>query len=454
MKFLIIGAGAVGNSLAERLTSSDNEVTLVDTSTSALDSLSPNLDIQKLCGNGCAPQTLLDAGIKTADYFISVTDDDEINIAACYIAKSLNIKAKRIARIRKFDLSRSEISQDEINSTFDLILNPDQAAADYLAKLLKVPGAYDIIEFADGKLQVVALEIAEDAPVANKKIDSLKEIRSEIPMLLSAIIRDQTLIVPRGTDRIRPGDLLYCLTYPEYINKLLELSGHIPTSLKNIMISGETEFAKLLAKKLEGQGASTKLIMPKISSTKILENFDKTLLIQGNVTDQNLLLEENITDVDAFVALSEKEEDNILAALLSKKLGAKFSVALINNPSYLPLVNSIGVDTVVNSYLAASLAIFKFIYSGSILSAFALVHTDASYIEIIAEKSHAFTNKKIKDASIPYGILITAIIRDEEAIIPTGSDMIEEGDRVVIFYISTAVEKLEKILKIKLQLFI
>ena len=454
MKFLIIGAGSVGTSLAERLTSTENEVVLIDQSQKAIKEISTKLDIQIVKGNGCDPKILISAGIENADYFIAVTDDDETNMAACLVSKALNEKAKRIARIRKISFDYDEVDTTEIENIFDLIINPDLAAADYLTKLLKVPGAYDVIEFAQGRLKAVALEISEKSEVANKKISSLKEEVQDIPLLLNAIVRDNVLILPRRSDRIRVGDLIYCLTYPKHINRLLEIAGQKPHILNNIMIWGDTGFARALAHNLENNNLNVKLIVPKVRSNEIIEEFEETLLVEGDITNQNLLLEENIHEADAFLALGEEEEENILAALLSKKLGADFCVALINKSSYLPIVNSIGVDTVVNSYLAASLAIFKFIYAGSIISASSLVHTEASYIEIIADAKISFIDKKIKDINIPYGILITAIIRDEEVIIPTGEDIIRMGDRIVIFYISSAVSKLEKILNIKLQLFI
>ena len=219
------------------------------------------------------------------------------------------------------------------------------------------------------------------------------------------------------------------------------------------MISGDSSLSKHLIKNLEKNNFNVKLILPEEADhEKWASDVDATLILKGKASDSRLLLEENIEKVDSFVAIGTSDEQNIMTAILSKQLGAKYSVALVNNRKYLTLAHTIGVDAAVNSEVAAALAIIRFIYSEAILSASDLLHTEATMIEVEVQDDHELNGKTIKDIHLPYGILISAIIRDSEAIIPSGNDQILPGDRLVIFFVKSAVKKLEKLLGISLKL--
>ena len=448
MRFILLGAGDVGTTLAERLVGEQHDVTLIDKDEQAISRIPASLDIEVIQGNGCSPEVLLRAGIRTADYVISVANIDEVNIAACLIAKLINPGAKRVARIRDIDLVHAEISPEHVHEYFDLIINPDQAAADYLLRLFKVAGAKEVIDFCDEKLRVLGIRVSEDSPFVNRKLKELIELREKLTVLILAIVRNDELHIPRGNDTVLRDDILYCITIPEKTGVLFEMAGKTLSAGRSAMIWGGGSLGRSLAHALESQGTKIKLIVSKEESTVELPH---SLILTGDGKDRNLLVEENIKEIDAFIAATPDEEDNILSALLARKLGARTSMALVNKASYLPLVHSIGVDVVVSSRMAAAGAIFSHIHSDSIVSEFSLRHHGASFIEIVLTKDMPLSGKTLAQAKIPRGILIAAIVHEDTVAIPTGEHRIEAGDRVVIFCVDGMQSKLEKLLNMKLE---
>ncbi len=452
MRFILIGAGDVGTTLAERLVGEQHDVTLIEKDEQSITRIPASLDIEVIHGNGCSPDVLLRAGLRTADYVISVANIDEVNIASCLIAKLIHPGTKRVARIRDIELVHNEISPEHVKEYFDLIINPDQAAADYLLRLFKVAGAKEVIDFCDEKLRVLSLRVSEDSPFVNRKLKELIELRDKLTVLILAIVRNEELLIPRGNDTVLRDDILYCITIPEKTGILFEMAGKTLSAGRSAMIWGGGSLGRSLAHALELQGTKTKVIVSKEESTiDLVDELPHSLILTGDGKDRNLLVEENISEIDAFIAATPDEEDNILSALLARKLGARTSMALVNKASYLPLVHSIGVDVVVSSRMAAAGAIFSHIHSDSFVSEFSLRHHGVSFIEIVITETMPVSGKTLAQAHIPRGILFAAIVHDEQVVIPTGEDILNAGDRVVIFCTDGMQSKLEKLLDMKLE---
>lgn len=455
MKFLVIGAGSVGTSLSQRLTAHHYDVTLVERNEAHIGRAVQGLDVQIITGNGCSPEVLSRGGIGTADYVVAVTDSDEVNIATCLVARLMNPQAKRIARIRDLDLLHRDIGAHALKEYFDLIINPDQAAAEHLLQLFKVAGAKEVVDFCDGKLRVLGITLSEHSPYINKTLSELTEIRKQLDVLIIGIVRASGLIVPRGSDRLLPGDTVYCMTAPDKTSLLFEMAGRSYSEGRSAIVWGGGALGKSIAHALELQGTKVKLIAAEAeSTTELVDDLPHTLILTGEGTDQNLLLEENIQECDAFMAVTSDEEDNILSALLAKKLGARTSMAMVNNSMYFPLVHAIGVDVVVSSRLAAAAAIFSHIHSGSILTEFSLRYLGAGFIEVIVAEGASLAGVPIQDAKVPHGILIAAIVREDQFFIPGGTDVVEVGDRVLVFITQGLERKLEKLLGVKLEFFL
>lgn len=454
MRFLVVGAGDVGQTLCEKLAAEQHDVVLIERYESKVNRFAANLDVQTVLGNGCNPDVLIRAGIHGAHYVIAVADVDEVNIATCLIAKILNPNAKRIARVREVNLEHPEVSAEDFKEYFDLLVNPDQAAADHILQLFKIPGAKEVLEFADGKIQVIGTSIAPTAPIANKRIADLREYQDRIPFVVISVVRGSKMIVPRAGDRLRIGDTVYAVTVPDKIGIFFELLGKQMHIGKSAMIWGGSALGRILAHSLEEQGAQVKLILSNANdAAEIVDQFSQTLVLHGDGTDQALLNEENVGDVDAFVAATSAEEDNVLAALLAKRLGAKTSVALVNKRAYLPLVSAIGVDVVVSSRIAAATQIVKHIHTESVIPEFSLAQGGAGFVEIEAAEGMGLLNTPLKELKVPHGVLVGGIQRRDEIIIPGGDDVIQIGDKVVLFVLRSARKRFEKMFKVKLEVF-
>lgn len=449
MKFIIIGAGDVGLSLSDRLTHQGHEVILIEKNESIAQRISTSLDLQVMVGNGASPETLVKAGLATADYLLAVADVDEVNIAACLVGKLVSPETKRIARIRQIDFEHSQLSEAELHQYFDLVINPDQAGADYLLQLLGVSGARDVLEFADGRLRVLAFPLGEGSELAGQTLESVRSRRSDFPFVVIAVVRNEELYVPHGGDTLAVDDLLYVIVPTEHTKRLMKLFAVDGRALSRVMIWGETPLSLLLAKGLEKSDARVKFIVSDPENfTELLDNFQNLLILDGEGTDQHLLVEENVGEQDVFIAASIDEEDNILSSLLAKKLGAGMSVALVNKATYLPLVSAIGVDGVVSSHLAAASAIFRHIHSGLVISDAALRQHDAGFIEIEVNSSFPFLQTQVKELKLPAGVLIAGIIRNGHVVIPGGTDTITIGDEVILFVMKSAKRKLQKLFNI------
>lgn len=449
MKIIIVGAGSVGLRLAQMLAASEHDVVLIEKDKARLDHVSSSLNIQTLLGDGCVPATLINAGISTADYFIAVTNQDAFNVMACVTAKLLNADTRRVARLRHTNYQNSHVSEESRDDLFELIVNPAVAAADYLHKVFQVPGANEIVEFADGKLRVIALTITAKSPVINRKLKSLDEYRENHPILIIAIDRAGKLIIPRATDKIRVGDIIYLVAPQEKTALLFELAGRPFHEGKSAIIWGGSAIGTQLAKSLEASGTHVKLIVNDTErAEELAAQFDQTLVLHGSGTDQELLLSENINEIDAFISVTHNEEENILAALLAKQLGVGTGMALVNRETYLNIVPSIGVDVVVSSLTAAASKIFKHIQGDALVSDFSLRHQGATFLDIIATQELSWIGTQFKDLKLPDGILICGIVRADQVIVPRGVDQIEVGDRVIIFISKPALKKVEKTLSL------
>lgn len=454
MKFIVIGAGEVGTSLCSKLVEEGHDVVLIDLDEARLNRAAHSLDLQTITANGMAPETLIQAGIESTDYLVSVANSDEVNIACCLMAKLISPHVRRIARIRNIQLEQIPSINGKLADYFDLVVNPDVAGAAQIQQFFKVPGAKDVFELADGKLQVLGLEIANHAPFINKTLNRIQDHWDEFPCLLLAIERDGKLIVPRGKDKLLQGDSIYAITTPEKTHQLFELAGQKPLNHDNIIIWGGSGLGKYVAQTLEGQAKSIKLLLSdEQQAIQMTDHLNSTLILHGEGTDQALLLEEGITDTDIFISASADDESNILASLLAKRLGAKMVISLVNKAEYLPLVPKIGVDIVVSSRIAAGTAIFNNIFSRSTVSEFSLRHQGAGFISIVVNSDLDLADRQLKDTVFPPGILIAAIIRNEQVIIPNGDSVINIGDQVIVFVIKSAHKRLEKLLQMKLELF-
>jgi len=447
LRIVIAGAGKIGSYLVERLVTEGHDVTVVDQNEKILEELSWNFDLQTVVGKASSRSILRKAGVEGADIVVAVTNSDETNLIVCLLADSLNLEIRKIARVRELLVGEGSLSP-RIAQVFDEFINPDREAANYLSRVFEIPGACDVLDFAEGKVDVIGVTLGKKSKVIGR---SLKEFRNKEggvnSMLVVAIARQGELIIPSGTDILQSRDTVYIATAPSEVEKIFEIEGSERNEVKNVMIFGGSGLGRQLARKLSGRDMKLKLIEqdPAVCE-KLAVELEDVLVLKGRGSDQNLLREEGVEDVDMFVGVTDDDEDNILSALLAKKLGAKKTAVAVNSNSYLNLVTTIGIDIVVSPMIAGASSILKFVRPGAVSGVFSTRDNTAEVFEVIVDENSKVVGKLLKDKPFPAGVIVAAILRGEEVTIPDGLTAIEAGDHIILFANKSEMGRLSKLI--------
>ncbi|MDD4072422.1 MAG: Trk system potassium transporter TrkA [Desulfobacterales bacterium] len=452
MKIVIVGAGEVGFHTAHQLSLENKDVVVIDSDPKAIRNVSENIDVQTITGSGSSPVVLHEAGIRNADILLAVTDRDEANLASCLVANIIAPDIKKFARLRDGDFD-SFCQRFHDNAPFiDKIINPEIEVIRTIEKLMKVPGAVDVGEFSDGRIQFIGINIDEDSPVAGIRLSDISVRTKKHSPLIAAIIRNEKLIIPNGRDRILPKDVVYFISEETRLLETLKVFNQETEPIRRALIVGAGRIGLRLARLLEKKGISTKIVeKDPVRCAAIADELNKTIVLQGDGTDQRLLDEENIQDIDMVISLTGDDQTNILASLLAKSLGAKKTITKLTKFSYFPLMTAIGIDQVVSPRLSAINTILQHIRRGKVLSAIMIKGEQAEAIEAVAIESSGIVGKPLKHIHFPKRALITGIIRNDRIIIPSGESIIEPNDRVIIFAEKQAIPDIENKLTIKLE---
>lgn len=454
MKVIIVGAGVVGYTIAEKLSSENHEVVLIERDEARVKKVKESLDVKVIEGSGSSPRVLKEAGIEHADMLIAVTDSDETNMIACLVANMQTRVPKKIARIRNPDYTGYPGLLSEGDLSIDFNINPARAAAERILKIIDVPGAYDVIDFSKGVVKLIGIRLERESELVGKRLQDLKALHPDNKVLIASIYRGSETIVPDGRVELKEDDLVFVVTVPLGISRVLKLFGKGEGVGRKFMVVGGGYIGLYIARHLEERNFLVKIIeRDEKRCSYLAEVLDRTLILHGDGTDQELLKEEGIEDIDTFIAVTNDEEDNILISLLAKSLGASRVITLIDKPEYISLVSTIGVDVVVSPRLASVSSILQFVRKGKVLSVTTLMEERMEAIETIAMDTSDMVNKPIKKIKFPKGAIIGAVIRDDTVIIPDGETVIHPGDDVVIFALRKVVPKVEKSLMVKPEFF-
>jgi trk system potassium uptake protein TrkA len=454
LKIVIVGAGQVGFHIASRLALEKKDVVVIDKDAEALRRVAENLDVQSVQGCGSSPAILEQAGIKEADILLAVTDADETNLVAALFANILSPTTVKLARIRGDEFLAYQESLSQEPYSIDVMINPEVEAAKSVERLLRVPGAVDVGEFAQGRVKLIGVRLDTNCPFCATKLVDLRAKTGNKKILVAAIVRDETLIIPSGEDKLLEGDLIYFVSEEKELKAALRIFGKRAEPFNRVLLVGGGNLGLRLAQGLERLSIHTKLIEKDSRRCQDLaEHLDKVIVLQGDGSDQELLQEENVQDMDVVATLTGDDETNILTSLLAKRMGAHKTVTRINKFSYLPLVSAIGLDHIVSSRLAAINTILQHIRRGKVLSAMALKGEEAEVLEAVALETSDMVGKPLQQIPFPKGALVVSIIRGDEVIIPTGRSMILPEDRVIILSTRQGIPEVEKALVVKLEYF-
>lgn len=442
MKIIILGAGRVGESLAESLVSEQNDITVIDTDAARLAVLQDRLDLRTVHGNAASPATLRQAGADDADMLIATTQSDETNLVACHLAaQSFNVP-KRIARVRSSEFQDHPELVGEGAFSVDHLIVPEKAVTDTIARLVEFPEALQVLEFAGGKVSLIAVRAYAGGQLVQHPI---REIRSHIPKVDSrivAIFRGDTTIYPDGDTMIEPGDEVFFLAATEHIRSVLTELRKMDQPVKRVMLAGGGRIGLRLARQLSDR-LDVRIIE---SSLKRCEELAaqlpaRVLVLHGDATDEDLLQEEGVGDLDLFCALTSDDEDNIMSSLLAKKMGARRVIALVNRRAYADLVEGGRIDIAIVPAQATLGELLTHVRRGDVAAVHSLRRGAAEALELIAHgdsKSSRVVGRRIDQIDLPEGAIIGAMVRQRgpartEVVIAHHDTVIEPDDHVIVF---------------------
>lgn len=438
MKIIILGAGQVGSSLAANLVSEANDITVVDTDKTLLQALQDRFDLRTVVGHAAHPGVLAQAGAEDADMIIAVTNSDETNMVACQVAYTLFHTPTKIARVRAQDYLEFPQLFAQESIPVDVLISPEQLVTDYIYRLIQHPGALQVLDFADGKVQLVAVKAYYGGPLVGQELRRLRDHMPGVETRVAAIFRRGAAIIPESHTIIEADDEVFFIAARKNIRAVMGELRRLDSPVRRIIIAGGGNIGKRLAKTLEND-YQVKLIDHNLARTQtISEELSNTIVLHGSAADEDLLLEENIENTDVFCALTNDDEVNILSAMLAKRLGARKVMALINRGAYVDLVESGDIDIAISPQQATIGSLLTHIRRGDVVVVHSLRRGAAEAIEAVAHgdmRSSKVVGRAVQDIRLPPGTTIGAVVRGDEVIIAHHDTVIQAEDHLILFVV-------------------
>lgn len=438
MKIIILGANQVGSTLAETLANEANDITVVDADTEKLRELKDHIDIGTVAGHPCLPDVLEKAGGHDADMVIAVTESDEINMVACRVAYSLFQTPKKICRIRAASYLATDKLFGQHGIAVDTVISPELIVSSDIERLLDLPGSLQVLDFADGKVQLVAVKAYYGGPLVGQEIRLLRQHMPSVDTRVAAIFRKDRPIIPEGSTVIEADDEVFFVAAQKDIRACMSELRRMDRPYKRLMIAGGGNIGMRLAESVEGR-YQVKIIERNLERCSLIsETLNHAIVLNGEASQRDLLIEENIADTDVFLALTNDDEANIMSSLLAKRLGAKKVMTLINNSAYVDLVQGGEIDIAISPQQATIGKLLAHVRRGDVVNVHSLRRGAAEAMEAIAhgdEASSKVVGRAIEDIDLPEGTTIGAIVRDDEVLIAHDKTVVEPDDHVILFLV-------------------
>lgn len=438
MKIIILGAGRVGAGLAQQLASEANDITVVDLRSDLLHELQAKLDIRTVEGYAAHPEVLSQAGADDADMVIAVTASDEVNMVACQVAYTLFHTPTKIARIRATQYLKEErlFVQDAL--PVDMVISPEQLVTDYIRRLIEYPGALQVLDFADGRVQLVGVRAYYGGALVGRELRTLREHMPGVDTRVAAIYRRGKAIIPEGETAIEVDDEVFFIAARRNIRNVIKELRRLDKPVKRLMLAGGGNIGVRLSQALENHCQIKIIERDAKRAARISERLDRTIVLLGDGADEDLLREENIENTDVFCAVTNDDEANILSAMLAKRLGARKVMSLINRASYVDLVQGSVIDIAISPQQATIGALLAHVRRGDVVAVHSLRRGAAEAIEAIAHGTPGTSKvvgRQIDQITLPPGTTIGAIVRGDEVLVAHHDTQIEVGDHIILFVI-------------------
>lgn len=441
MRVVIVGAGKIGYSLAQCLVEENHNVIVIEEDETRRNIIQNSLDVMTIQGNGASPRVLSDSEVRSADLMIAVTDSDEVNMVACMAAKQVGI-SRTIARIRDAESNGEAETEFHRSLGIDLTINPEYVTALEISRNLMIPTALEVEDFADGKVRLLELKIRSESPMIRIPLANL-----ELPanVLIVGILRQNKIIIPNGRDILLPNDNVFLVGEPKSLDMIQDDFANILDPVKRVMIIGAGRIGRSLAVILEKAGIAVKVIDKDEERCQGLAKMLKHGFVYcGEGTDIDLLIEEGVGDADAVVCLTDDDKLNLLLALLAKEMGTKKTIVRVGRTEYIPLMEKVGIDSVLSPRLITVGFILSHVRRGNYVSVSLLEGAKAQAMEVIVSSSSKVAGKKLKDISFPPNSLVGAVVHRQGVYVPNGNSILYPNDRAIVFALPDTISKVEK----------
>lgn len=443
MKIIIAGAGEVGTHLAKMLSNEYHDLTVIEPDTDRVKNLATITDTPCVEGSPSSFHVLSDAGIEKADLFIAVTPSEETNILSASLAKRLGAK-RVIARIDKNEYLLPANKEVFMDMGIDYLYYPEKIAGREVVDLLSQSFSTEFVDFANRKLLLIVFKLEESSPIINKTLLQAAAQRNELNYRAVAISRNGETIIPTPTDRFKVGDIVYVIANETGAPDLVKFTGKTPLEVRNVMILGGSRIGTWIARDLENKLEVKMIEISRERCQRLVDELPHTLVLRGDGRNSDFLIEEGLENMDAFIAVTGNSETNILACMLAKRLGVKKTIAEIENIDYIKLAESVGVDTVINKKLITAGRIFRFTMSTDVQSIKVLAGSDAEVLEFIVKPGSPAVRGAVRSINFPKDATIGGLVRGDLSIIVTGDTQILPYDRIVVFALPSAINRIGK----------
>ncbi|MEP0156355.1 Trk system potassium transporter TrkA [Pseudophaeobacter sp.] len=458
MKVIICGAGQVGWQIARHLSAEQNDVTVVDNNPELVRRATDTLDVQGVAGFASYPDVLDRAGARDADMIIAATHSDEVNMVTCQVAHSVFSIQRKIARLRArsyltaiySDLYRRE------HLPIDVVISPEREVAAAAMQRLQAPAAFDTEIFMEGGAQLLGIQIDEDCPVVNTPLRQLSDLFSTLRAIVVGVRRDGTLFAPEPGDQLFVGDSCYVFSHAEDVDRTIEVFGKVEKRQDRVVIVGGGNVGLEVAKALESGTSRIRAKMIEKNrkcAEHAAEALERTIVLNGDGLDRSLMIEAGIDRADAMLAVTDDDKTNMLAAVRAKAEGCPFVIALINDPTLLPLLTPLGIDAFINPRATTVSSILRHIRYGRVRQVYSIGDAEAEVIEAEVMGTSPMAGKAIREIDFPEGVLVGAVRKGGEVLRPTGGLKIETGDVIALFAMADDVPEVERLMQVSIDYF-
>ncbi len=458
MKVIICGAGQVGWQIARHLSGERNDVTVVDNNPDLVRRASETLDVQGIEGFASYPDVLERAGARDADMIIAATHSDEVNMVTCQVAHSIFAIQRKIARLRAqsyLDAIYSDLYRRD-HVPIDVVISPEREVAEAALRRLAAPAAFDSETFLGGKAQLLGLRLEADCPVLNTPLRQLNDLFSTLRVVVVGVRREGRLFAPEPGDQLFEGDEIYLFAPVEDIPRTILVFGKRNQTQERVVIVGGGNVGLAVARSLEADGRRIRVKVierNRQQAERAADALERTIVLHGDGLDAGLLAEAGISRADAILTVTDDDKTNMLAAVRAKAEGCRLAIALINDPTLLPLMEPLGIDAYINPRAATVSSILRHIRHGRVHSVYSLGDGEAEVIEAEVLSTSSIAGAAIRDIDFPEGVLVAGVKKGDKIVKPTGSLRIEAGDVVVIFALAADVAEVEQLLQVSIDFF-